>query len=114
MRTIGLAVIFLLASAFGALAAEAGAPDAGTAPRAHQTMQHKTMHHGTARRHRTSAYRHGHRRVYGSSHYRTHTTAMMHGHGKTAMHHRAGPAGTRKASKTPMKGTQNKGKTSAY
>ena len=36
---------------------------------------------------------------------------MMHGHGKTAMHH---PAGTRKASKTPMKGTQNKGKTSTY
>jgi hypothetical protein len=105
MRTIGLAVIFLLASAFGALAAEAGAPDAGTAPRAHQTMQHKTMHHGTARRHRSSAYRHGHRKVYGSSHYRTHATAM---------HHRAGPAGTRKASKTPVKGTQNKGKTSTY
>ena len=44
MRMIGLAALFLLASVFGALAADTGAQGTGTAPRAHKTMQHKTMH----------------------------------------------------------------------
>lgn len=170
MRIIGLAALFLLASAFGALAADMGAQGTGTAPRAHKTMQHKSML-GTPRRHK-AFYRHGryrtgyymggrfyaygrghrggyayiqgHRRVYGFRHHRGHVTAMhrgfhrghvtaMHrghhrGHvtamhrgttmrhtGRRAtMHHRAGTAGTRKASKTPAKGTQNKGRNSTY
>ena len=62
MRKIGLAALFLLASAFGALAADTGAQGAGTAPRAHKMMQHKTMHTGTARRHK-AVYRHGHYRT---------------------------------------------------
>ena len=158
MRIIGLAALFLLASAFGALAADMGAQGSGTAPRAHKTMQHKSMH-GTVRRHKAVyrhgryrtgyymggryyaygrahrggyAYIHGHRRVYGSRYHRGHVTAMHRGfhrghvtamHSGTAMrhtgrkasmHHRAGTAGTREASKTPAKGMRNKGKASTY
>ena len=158
MRIIGLAALFLLASVFGALAADMGAKGTGNAPRAHKTMQHKSMH-GTTRRHKAVyrhgryrtgyymggryyaygrahrggyAYIHGYRRVYGSRYHRGHVTAMHRGFhrghvtamhrgatmrhtGRRAtMHHRAGTAGTRKASKTPAKGTQNKGKASTY
>ena len=120
MRTIGLAVVFLLASAFGALAADSGAQGAGTEPGAQKTMQHKTMHYGTSRHHRTAVYRHGRhgRTAMVHGHRRT---AMMHGHHgtsmrhmshKTAMHHHA--KGIRKASKTPTNRSQNKGKTSTY
>ena len=116
MRIIGLAALFLLASAFGALAADTGAQGTGTAPRAHKTMQHKTMHTGTVRRHKAVyrhgryrtgyymggryyaygrahrggyAYIHGHRRVYGSRYHRGHVTAMHRGYRRghvTAMH----------------------------
>ena len=114
MRKIGLAALFLLASAFGALAADTGAQGAGTAPRAHKMMQHKTMHTGTARRHKavyrhghyrtgyymggrfhaygrghrgSYAYIHGHRRVYGSKYHRGHQTAMVRGHRGAVMRH---------------------------
>jgi hypothetical protein len=146
MRIIGLAALFLLASVFGALAADMGAKGSGTAPRAHKTMQHKTMH-GTTRRHKAVyrhgryrtgyymggryyaygrahrggyAYIHGQRRVYGARHHRGHVTAMHRGTAmrhtgrRASMHHRAGTAGTRKASKTPAMGMRNKGKASTY
>jgi hypothetical protein len=139
MRKIGLAALFLLASAFGALAADMGAQGAGTAPRAHKTMQHKTMHTGTARRHKavyrhghhrsagyymggryysygrahrgSYAYAQGHRRVYGSRYHRGHQTAMVRGHRGAMMQHTG-----RKASmhhRTGTTGTRKASKTPA-
>lgn len=112
MRIIGLAVLFLLGSAFGALAADMGAQGKGSAPRAHKTMQNKTMHNKTARRHKATyrhgryrtgyymggryysygrahrggrAYIQGHRRVYGSRYQRGRVTTMQRGHRGTSM-----------------------------
>ena len=136
MRKIGLAALFLLASAFGALAADMGAQGAGTAPRAHKTMQHKTMHTGTVRRHKavyrhghyrsagyymggryysygrahrgSYAYIHGHRRVYGSRYHRGHQTAMVRGHRGAVMQHTG-----RKASMHRHAGTRKASKAPA-
>jgi hypothetical protein len=116
MRRIGLAALFLLASVFGALAADMGAQ--GTGKQA-QPMHHKTMHyrhHGKTAYYRHGRYRTGYyvggrrhygnyalygtpgyryyhgRRVYGSRHYgHRRTAAYRTHHGRqTAMTHKKG------------------------
>ncbi len=116
MRRIGLAALFLVACAFGALAADTGTQRTGKAPGAQRSMHHKTMYYGKTRRHGTAYYRHrhyrtgyyvggrryyrsyaygtpgsyyyqGHRRIYGARYYGHRRTALYHGHRRTAMHH---------------------------
>jgi len=126
--SIGIAAIFLIASAFGALAAAENTQ--GKTSRGHM-MHHKSMTYGGERhragyRHggyRTGMYHHaGTRRRYGRHHRVEHIygargrhyRSARYGHGRTAMHHgtmmqhkASKTQGTKKASAT-RKGTKTK------